>query len=603
MSIKVKSYSDLSDLEKLSLVDFSYSRIDTYNMCPAKYFYSYIAKEPRQFSPAAVLGNIVHEVLENVLDNDTELDIQDLKREYSDAIPKWDPLNQISKELLNAGDVILDDFYDQHAGSSFSIFAKEMGFEVIIGSYVIRGFIDRIDMIGNRINIIDYKAQPLDSKILTPSGWKEMGQLKVGEEVISSDGNPTQIFGIYPQGKIPAYEITFTDNSRTVCSESHLWNVIDTEGVTHVLSVAEMIENGIKIDGKYKYTIPTVLPVHFTQAKTLPIDPYILGLILCNGQIVDDAIQFDFLDTEVLQRVKRSLPDHLELKRDEIHGYKIISASKGNEYIQALYNLGLEQVCVEGAFIPEIYLTAAFEDRYSLLQGLMDINGNTSIETFFTTLSSTLCKDIIELIRSLGGLPIWFSYSSREFSKRTAQREFVEKYIINVRTEINPFFLSWKKQQFRKIKKQYHRRILSIKRIQDTEMQCIKVMNPNGLYITDDYIVTHNTGKWEVTNKDIKNNLQLGIYALAMSQLFPDKEIHAELYYLRSGKRKGYVFTSEDLEEVKNRLVHIMKNIIEDQNFVPTPNTRICSFCDHAKSGACGTGVYRNKNNTKWGSS
>lgn len=55
MSISIKKISDLDPLQKLSLVDFSYSRIDTYKSCPSKYFYTYITKEPRGFAEAATL--------------------------------------------------------------------------------------------------------------------------------------------------------------------------------------------------------------------------------------------------------------------------------------------------------------------------------------------------------------------------------------------------------------------------------------------------------------------------------------------------------------------------------------------------------------------
>lgn len=76
--INIKSVADLSDLERMSLMDLSYSRIDTYKMCPAKYFYGYIQKEPRLFGEAAVLGNIVHSVLEDNLSNEKDLDIESL---------------------------------------------------------------------------------------------------------------------------------------------------------------------------------------------------------------------------------------------------------------------------------------------------------------------------------------------------------------------------------------------------------------------------------------------------------------------------------------------------------------------------------------------
>jgi len=55
MSIAIKKIEDLDPLQKLSLLDFSYSRLDTYTQCPSKYFYSYIQKEPRLFGEAATL--------------------------------------------------------------------------------------------------------------------------------------------------------------------------------------------------------------------------------------------------------------------------------------------------------------------------------------------------------------------------------------------------------------------------------------------------------------------------------------------------------------------------------------------------------------------
>lgn len=108
-------------------------------------------------------------------------------------------------------------------------------------------------------------------------------------------------------------------------------------------------------------------------------------------------------------------------------------------------------------------------------------------------------------------------------------------------------------------------------------------------------IIDYKTGKWEVSQKEVPNNLQLGIYALAVSTAFPDKEIYAELYYLRSGKRKGHLFSKEDLNNVKIKILGNINKIIEDTSFLATSNGRICSYCEHAKSGACPTGVFRNK--------
>lgn len=108
-------------------------------------------------------------------------------------------------------------------------------------------------------------------------------------------------------------------------------------------------------------------------------------------------------------------------------------------------------------------------------------------------------------------------------------------------------------------------------------------------------IIDYKTGKREVAQKDVATNLQLGIYALAAATAFPNKKIKASLHYLRSGRIKSHEFSKADLENVKSTLVTRINNILKDSNFSPTKNERVCSFCDHAKSGACATGAARLK--------
>ncbi len=105
-------------------------------------------------------------------------------------------------------------------------------------------------------------------------------------------------------------------------------------------------------------------------------------------------------------------------------------------------------------------------------------------------------------------------------------------------------------------------------------------------------IVDYKSGKHEVPQKHIHKNLQLGIYALAAKTMFPDKEIHASLYYLRSGKQKGHLFTDSDLDAVVERILDVTDKIAGITEFKPTSNKRICRYCPHAASGVCSTGKY-----------
>ena len=62
---------------------------------------------------------------------------------------------------------------------------------------------------------------------------------------------------------------------------------------------------------------------------------------------------------------------------------------------------------------------------------------------------------------------------------------------------------------------------------------------------------------------------------------------------LDPGRRKGQLFTKDDINNIKINLISTLDSIINDSAFLPTRNERVCTFCDFAKSGACGTGVFR----------
>lgn len=133
-------------------------------MCPSKYFYTYIQKEPRSFNDAAVLGNIVHSVLETCVDPEKDLDVDTLQKEYAKQKDSYDPQGKIPENLVSVGTEILNEFYDRHGEEDFRVFDKEFGFSFVLGNYLINGYIDRIDFYDdNTINIIDYKTRKMGS--------------------------------------------------------------------------------------------------------------------------------------------------------------------------------------------------------------------------------------------------------------------------------------------------------------------------------------------------------------------------------------------------------------------------------------------------------
>lgn len=159
MSI-LRDYDELTPLQKLTLINMSYSRLDMWQSCPAKYFYSYIIKKPRTFGPAAAMGTAVHTVLEETELNEMDLD-EMLKRLDLELIKEGITADKgedhvVLKEAANSCVV---DFYDTHDGEKFETIAKEYSFNVVIGNCNFIGFVDRVDRTPDGgILITDYKT-------------------------------------------------------------------------------------------------------------------------------------------------------------------------------------------------------------------------------------------------------------------------------------------------------------------------------------------------------------------------------------------------------------------------------------------------------------
>lgn len=360
------------------------------------------------------------------------------------------------------------------------------------------------------------KAQPLYSKVLTPEGWKQMGELKVGDEVVNPDGGNSIIKGIFPQGKKKNFKISFSDGSSTECCDEHLWNVktylsrnkwrgsknnlskVNSEFETKKLS--ELMNNLIYKD-RINYSIPITEAIKFKKKEYI-IEPYLLGLLIGDGGLTGHSITYSSEDEELLNYINNCLESTncslKEIKNNKKYFEGRISSPRGeNNFInEELINLNLKNKNSKDKFIPEIYKFGSIEQRLELLQGLMDTDGSTTgISTTFHTSSKQLRDDFIELVRSLGGVAT-YSIKKPKYKYKGKTYDGQEHYNISIKLpeDINPFKLKRKAEKYI-LKSKYGpiRYITNIEYIGEEEMQCILVSNDNHLYITDDYIVTHNT--------------------------------------------------------------------------------------------------------------
>ena len=349
------------------------------------------------------------------------------------------------------------------------------------------------------------KAQPLDAKISTPIGWKRMGDLKIGDELSSTNGKTSVVVGIYPQGEKDIYRVTFNDGGATECTEDHLWAVYNNNcrsKPAKILTTKQIKEDLHSANGKLKYQIPSFDPIEYKEER-LELDPYLLGVILGNGGINGSSVVISTADNFIIDEVNRVLPEGYILKHNSAYEWRIApkdgiqTARDTHSIITTLKKYELTDKCSDEKFIPDKYKFSSVKSRIALIQGLMD-TGETCCKhstLVYSTCSEKLANDFSEVVRSLGGISR-VSTKTSKFKYDGEIKEGRQSYNISFSLPVHfsPFKLVRKLESYAANKKRSFKRVISkIEFVGKKEAQCIKVSADNSLYITDDYIVTHNT--------------------------------------------------------------------------------------------------------------
>lgn len=365
------------------------------------------------------------------------------------------------------------------------------------------------------------KAQPLDSLVLTPRGWTRIGDIVPGDKVITPQNTYSTVTSIHPQGIKQTFRVHFTDGSFADCTDDHLWNVRSYNysglqrrykkmgwttrgGGWQTLPLSEIRDN-LYTSGKKrqrKWSIPIADAIEFEQpVATLPLDPYLLGALIGDGGIKTQVI-FSSKDTELVERIRTTLSQY-DCSINRIDGsvcdYRITgNLHRSNRVIDSLREMKLFGSGSYDKFIPRQYLTSSLSQRMLLLNGLLDtdgwVNKRTGVPLFCTT-SEQLARDVTELVQSLGGIATQARRTST-YTYKGEKRIGAMAYVLAINLPTNaPLFLLERKQSLLKPRTKYFpaRHIDRVEQLDQRECVCIKIDDPNELYITDNYVVTHNT--------------------------------------------------------------------------------------------------------------
>lgn len=330
--------------------------------------------------------------------------------------------------------------------------------------------------------------QDLDSPILTPYGWIKMGDAKVGMDICGTNGTIQKILGVYPKGKREIYRVHFSGKSAVRCCQEHLWTVTTNYGKECTKPLKEIINDYTSKDSKrrlrHRYFVQAS-PVEFNEILAeMPIDPYTLGVLFGDGSLVGtdrSTIEISLGKNKEHILDKLVLPKGIMMRTTWINDknyYRVKitgTDTNGNTIKRHLESIGLLGVGSKEKFIPQSYLYSSIVSRKALLQGLLDTDGHINNRGLFefSTTSTKLAEDFTSLCKSLG----------KQITINKKNRDLCKGY------SATPIFVIYERKGYK-----FGNKIIKIENTGEIkETQCIKVSNPDNLYITDNFIPTHNT--------------------------------------------------------------------------------------------------------------
>jgi replicative DNA helicase len=364
------------------------------------------------------------------------------------------------------------------------------------------------------------KMNPLYTKVLTPNGFTEMKNILVGSKIVCPSGKISTVIKTFDHKQKDIYRVTFEDGRFSDCGIDHLWKIWtrDNKGFYNwQVSDTQKIINDLSQKSKRVY-IPLVSEISHID-KDFNLDPYIVGALIGDGCLRDGFV-IESADVFIPNKIKSLLKEDCEVSirenpKSKSKTYRFFTSKGGafkNPLIESLKNLGLYGKLSYDKFIPEEYFLGSFDQRLSLLQGLMDTDGTLSesrgrsgeyssfANLSYSTSSEQLSKDVQRLVWSLGGKA---KISKRIPTYKNSNEEKISGAMsYNVRIKIaNPksaFSIPRKKDlalsgtdyQYSDLKL----RISSVEKLENKEdCRCIEIEDGEHLYIIDEYIVTHNT--------------------------------------------------------------------------------------------------------------
>lgn len=327
-----------------------------------------------------------------------------------------------------------------------------------------------------------------DTPVMTRSGWKNHGDLVVGDEVVGLNGEFVKVTHVFSKDQANV-RVYFTDHTYIDCHENHEWLVFDrssnSERIVEAKELAKSLytENGHQ---RCRFQLP-LMKVVSGEKKNLIVDPYILGAWLGDGTTSKPNLTICHTDSCIANAVMKKYPCTSVYSQVGCNVYSFDGLRAD------LKKLGMcQRENAVSKFIPQEYLIADKEQRLELLAGLLDTDGCLKPKERrydYSTINPQLRDDIVSLISSFGWRVCVVTYEARTSSSGIVGKHDVYRISFNP-TEYIPCKVE--RKQLNIFSKQKRIGILGIERIEPKQGNCISV--EGGIYRVGERLKpTHNS--------------------------------------------------------------------------------------------------------------
>ena len=308
------------------------------------------------------------------------------------------------------------------------------------------------------------KCQPHDTIIPTPDGFRRFGDLKVGDMVFTYNGKSTKIIEIYEQGLCDVYEVTFENGSTMKCTKDHLLPIV---GTINKNSQMDWIWKSI---GKVSLTLEEIM-----QNLEKDVSKYLVP-------VFSHDVEFD---------------------GNYVIGDRNISRA-GKQFVHCKLRCPVE------------YVYASRTERFRFLQSIMISSGTVITVDNGTTLHAILpvfhikdadaVNNLILVFKSLGYAISFYpelNPNAGTIIIHSRRNNINALFDENAQYDIDDSIITTGATEtcYAPIRESYpycnpygYTTIVSIKKCENKEeCRCIKIAHNSSLYLTNDFIITHNT--------------------------------------------------------------------------------------------------------------